>query len=72
MEALDPLRKQGILSVYENGLVSYRPVTVVGSGNSPFELVTTIQTIGVSSLMYPLVRFLMNRQGHLIIRQTPI
>jgi hypothetical protein len=37
---LQPLRERGWLSFVENGKVYRRPITVVGSGNAPFDLLT--------------------------------
>jgi hypothetical protein len=37
---LEPLRKRGWLSFVENNVVNRRPVTVVATGNAPFELIT--------------------------------
>ncbi|ORY71086.1 uncharacterized protein BCR38DRAFT_330821 [Pseudomassariella vexata] len=37
LEQLEPLRSRGWLSYVENGKVHYGPVTVVGTGNTPFD-----------------------------------
>ncbi|KAJ9148443.1 Altered inheritance of mitochondria protein 6 [Pleurostoma richardsiae] len=37
VEQLEPLRERGWLSVFDNGKVRYGPITVVGTGNAPFD-----------------------------------
>ena len=44
MEQLQPLRERGWLSYVENGIVHSGPVTVVGTGNTRFDLLTKNQT----------------------------
>ncbi len=44
LEQLEPLRERGWLSFVENGLVNMRPVTVVGTGNTPFDVLTANST----------------------------
>ncbi|KAK4452479.1 hypothetical protein QBC34DRAFT_293622 [Podospora aff. communis PSN243] len=39
MKQLQPLREKGWLSFYQDGKVHERQVTVVGTGNTPFELI---------------------------------
>lgn len=39
MRQLEPLRSRGWLSYVEDGVVHRRPVTVVGTGNTPFDLI---------------------------------
>ncbi|KAL2262999.1 hypothetical protein VTK26DRAFT_8665 [Humicola hyalothermophila] len=39
MEQLTPLREKGWLSFYEKGQFHSRPITVVGTGNTPFDLI---------------------------------
>ncbi len=39
LEQVEPLRQRGWLSTFENGHVRYGPVTLVGSGNTPFDVV---------------------------------
>lgn len=39
VEQLEPLRERGWLTYFADGTVHSRPVTVVGTGNTPFELV---------------------------------
>jgi len=41
---LEPLRKRGWLTFMENGKVNVRPITVVGTGNTPFDVLTKNQT----------------------------
>ena len=41
---LEPLRKRGWLTFMENGKVNVRPITVVGTGNTPFDILTKNQT----------------------------
>ncbi|KAK4679225.1 hypothetical protein QC764_202230 [Podospora pseudoanserina] len=41
LRQLDPLRERGWLSFYEDGEFRSRPVTVVGTGNTPFDLILT-------------------------------
>ncbi|KAK4195952.1 hypothetical protein QBC40DRAFT_14445 [Triangularia verruculosa] len=41
LKQLDPLREKGWLSFYQNGKLHKRPITVVGTGNTPFELILT-------------------------------
>ncbi|KAI1801663.1 PLC-like phosphodiesterase [Daldinia bambusicola] len=41
---LEPLRSRGWLSSFENGVVHQRQVTVVGTGNTPFDLLTKNST----------------------------
>lgn len=40
LEQLQPLREKGWLSYFENGVVHSRPITVVGTGNARFDLLT--------------------------------
>jgi hypothetical protein len=40
VKQLQPLRERGWLSFVENGKIHRRPITVVGSGNAPFDLLT--------------------------------
>jgi hypothetical protein len=44
MKQLTPLRERGWLSFVENGVVHERPVTVVGTGNTPFDVLTRNET----------------------------
>lgn len=44
VKQLQPLRERGWLSHVENGVVQQRPITVVGTGNTPFDLVTANST----------------------------
>lgn len=37
LEALEPLRKAGYLSVFANGTLTLNPLLVIGTGNSPLE-----------------------------------
>ncbi|KAK0668839.1 hypothetical protein QBC41DRAFT_356263 [Cercophora samala] len=41
LKQLDPLRERGWLSFYQDGEFHPRPVTVVGTGNTPFDLILT-------------------------------
>ena len=41
---LEPLRERGWLTFVENGTVNYRPITVVGTGNTPFDILTQNST----------------------------
>ncbi|KAI0011116.1 hypothetical protein F4779DRAFT_255931 [Xylariaceae sp. FL0662B] len=41
---LEPLRSRGWLTYFEDGVVNERPVTVVGTGNTPFDLVVANST----------------------------
>ncbi|KAK6954782.1 hypothetical protein Daesc_004751 [Daldinia eschscholtzii] len=40
LEQLEPLRSRGWLTSFDNGVVHQRQVTVVGTGNTPFDLLT--------------------------------
>jgi hypothetical protein len=44
MKQLDPLRERGWLSYSENGKFYQRPITVVGTGNTPFDLIVKNST----------------------------
>ncbi|TPX06933.1 uncharacterized protein E0L32_011157 [Thyridium curvatum] len=44
MEQLEPLRSRGWLTYFENGTVHYGPVTVVGTGNTPFDVLVANAT----------------------------
>jgi len=44
MKQLQPLRERGWLSFFEDGKVHQRPITVVGTGNTPFELIVANST----------------------------
>lgn len=44
VKQLEPLRKRGWLTYYANGTVHERPVTVVGTGNTPFADLIANQT----------------------------
>ncbi len=44
LEQLEPLRSRGWLSTFDHGKVTYGPVTVVGTGNTPFEVVVENST----------------------------
>lgn len=44
VEQLEPLRQRGWLSFYANGTTHTRPITVVGTGNTPFDLLTSNTT----------------------------
>ncbi|KAK0614304.1 hypothetical protein B0T14DRAFT_499607 [Immersiella caudata] len=44
MKQLQPLRERGWLSFYQDGQVHERQVTVVGTGNTPFELIIANST----------------------------
>lgn len=44
LEQLQPLREKGWLSFVENDTLHTRPVTVVGTGNTPFDVLTTNST----------------------------
>ncbi|KAK0735630.1 hypothetical protein B0T21DRAFT_412241 [Apiosordaria backusii] len=41
LRQLDPLREKGWLSFHQDGKFHKRPITVVGTGNTPFELILT-------------------------------
>lgn len=44
VEQLEPLRQRNWLSFYANGTTHTRPITVVGTGNTPFDLLTSNAT----------------------------
>jgi hypothetical protein len=44
MRQLEPLREKGWLSFFQDGKVHKRPVTVVGTGNTPFSLIVANST----------------------------
>ena len=44
LKQLEPLRARGWLSFVQDGKVSIRPVTVVGTGNTPFDVLTANET----------------------------
>jgi hypothetical protein len=44
LRQLDPLRKRGWLTYMENDVVHHRPITVVGTGETPFNILTANQT----------------------------
>ncbi|KAA8568998.1 hypothetical protein EYC84_007967 [Monilinia fructicola] len=44
LEQLEPLRKRGWLSYVENDNLHTRPITVVGTGNTPFDVLTKNST----------------------------
>jgi hypothetical protein len=44
LRQLEPLRERGWLTYVEDGVVHNRPVTVVGTGNTPFDLLTANST----------------------------
>lgn len=44
VEQLEPLRQRDWLSFYANGTTHTRPITVVGTGNTPFDLLTSNST----------------------------
>lgn len=44
LEQLEPLRKRGWLSYVENDTLHTRPITVVGTGNTPFDVLTQNST----------------------------
>ncbi|TAQ84351.1 hypothetical protein B7494_g7329 [Chlorociboria aeruginascens] len=44
LKQLDPLRERGWLSYVENDEVHTRPITVVGTGNTPFDILTQNST----------------------------
>ncbi|KAI9640161.1 Altered inheritance of mitochondria protein 6 [Ciborinia camelliae] len=44
LEQLEPLRKRGWLSYMENDTLHTRPITVVGTGNTPFDILTKNST----------------------------
>lgn len=39
IKALEPLRQKGLLTTLEDGVVKQGPVTVIGTGNTPMDLV---------------------------------
>jgi len=44
LEQLEPLRERGWLSFVENDVIHRRPITVVGTGGAPFDLLTANAT----------------------------
>ncbi|KAF7871933.1 uncharacterized protein EAF02_009038 [Botrytis sinoallii] len=44
LQQLEPLRKRGWLSYVENDTLHTRPITVVGTGNTPFDVLTKNST----------------------------
>lgn len=44
LQQLEPLRQRGWLSYVENDVVHRRPITVVGTGETPFNVLTSNQT----------------------------
>jgi hypothetical protein len=44
IKQLQPLRERGWLSYVENNKVHFRPITVVGTGNAPFDILTQNST----------------------------
>ncbi len=44
LEQLEPLRERGWLSFIENDVIHRRPVTVVGTGGTPFDMLTANST----------------------------
>lgn len=43
MSALEPLRSAGYLTTFANGTLTTRPVTAVGTGNSPLEPIKALE-----------------------------
>lgn len=42
VKALEPLRKKGFLTTFKEGKITYGPVTVIGTGETPLEMVASI------------------------------
>ncbi|KAJ6007543.1 hypothetical protein N7540_011519 [Penicillium herquei] len=42
IQALEPLRKKGYLSTLKNGIVEYGPVTIIGTGDTPLDMVAPV------------------------------
>ncbi|KAJ5737636.1 uncharacterized protein N7483_002761 [Penicillium malachiteum] len=42
IQALEPLRKKGYLSTLKDGIVEYGPVTIIGTGETPLDMVAPV------------------------------
>lgn len=60
---LQPLRERGWLSFFENGEVHMRQITVVGTGNTPFDILTANSTYRDTFFDAPLDTMWEPRQG---------
>ena len=56
LEQVEPLRARGWLSTFADGQVTYGPVTLVGSGNTPFDVVVENGTYRYAFFDAPLAR----------------
>jgi len=64
LKQLQPLRDRGWLTFVENGKVNVRPVTVVGTGNTPFDILTKNETYRDAFFDAPLDTMWESRKGH--------
>ncbi|KAJ5716512.1 hypothetical protein N7493_008423 [Penicillium malachiteum] len=42
IQALEPLREKGYLSTFKDGVVKYGPVTIIGTGETPLDMVAPV------------------------------
>jgi hypothetical protein len=61
---LEPLRKRGWLTFVENNTFHERPITVVGTGNTPFDVLTQNHTYRDAFFDAPLDQMWERRQEH--------
>jgi hypothetical protein len=63
LKQLEPLRERGWLSFMQDGEVHIRPVTVVGTGNTPFDVLTANSTYRDAFFDAPLETMWESRHG---------
>lgn len=64
LKQLEPLRERDWLTYVENGIVHKRPVTVVGTGNTPFDVLTSNTSYRDAFFDAPLDTMWEPRHGH--------
>jgi hypothetical protein len=63
LSQLQPLRERGWLTFVENNILHQRPITVVGTGNTPFDLLTSNTTYRDAFFDAPLETMWESRTG---------
>ncbi|KAG0648841.1 Altered inheritance [Hyphodiscus hymeniophilus] len=72
VKQLEPLRERGWLTHVENDKVNFRPITVVGTGNTPFDVLTANSTYRDTFFDAPLDQMWESRNRNLDLKDRPV
>jgi hypothetical protein len=71
LEQIQPLRERGWLTYFEDGKANMRPITVVGTGNTPFDILTKNTTYRDAFFDAPLDTMWKSQQVSGVVKDWP-